>query len=695
MILWNILIFKITTTPTSYTFRDEIPRKLADGSIIHLHGVIHRTNRENILDQIVLNETSYIRHLFEKSPWYDHFIRDLRFCQACFFIGYGLKDYHISALLMQNPNWRSKLFFITEQNPDEIFKNRVSPYGEIIPIDLEGFSLLCQSRHRPSVSQNINTLSIFRHLDPLKDKKTLTRPTASEIMNLVAYGSFNYQRCFSTLPQADYVIPRNDLVQQAVELLKAERSLLIHSRLGNGKSIFLHVLVHELSQHGFRCFLCKSEPNISKIHQDIRFLNTLNKIVLFFDSYDLAVDLMGELPDLHNQAKFVVTVRTNIQDVRMFEIINTFPEPRSLLSLDGMNNKDRENFKQLLDKSGVRTRNFERIIDRCKDFRDVVSSLYNNSRIGDQIKKHLAPVLQNQNFRSVFVVSHLFKSIGQDVDAIFLRNVTNCDPYVEIAKDPFIANDIYKLDEDRVEVRSAVFSEYLIKNHIGAADIVEYAYRIIIEAVKRKSEQGVSRRNNVILGGFMRYSALVRALGHEPNKQAILNNLFERLRLNEGVNHEPLFWLQYAILKNANDELSMAEHFIETAYARAENIRNFHTFQIDTFALGLLLRIESRINNRDSVERFDKIIDKLERVRQMIGDGTRRYHAIKVLEGIDPFIQARSSSLSTGEKNKLVYHFHLLIDSLEGMTEEDQRQTEAFKIASGIKRANQRILTTV
>lgn len=34
--------------PTSYTFRDEIPRKLADGSIIHLYRVIHNANKENI-----------------------------------------------------------------------------------------------------------------------------------------------------------------------------------------------------------------------------------------------------------------------------------------------------------------------------------------------------------------------------------------------------------------------------------------------------------------------------------------------------------------------------------------------------------------------------------------------------------------------------------------------------------------------
>ncbi len=677
----------------SYSFTDDIPQRLNNGSIIHLHGVIRSTNRENMFDQLVLNESSYVRQRFEDSPWYNHFIRDLKFCQNCFFVGYGLRDYHISSLLMQNENWRQKIFFVVEQNPDEIFKNRVSPYGKILPIGLMGFSQLCQTRPRSRIAQSLNTLNTFRYLDPIKDKKTLSKPTVSEIMNLVAYGGFNDQRCYSTLPLADYVIPRKQLVQQAVRKLKENNCLLVHSRLGNGKSIFLHILAYELSQDGFYCFLCKSEPELAKIQQDIEFLNTLDKAVIFFDSYDLAVDLMENLKNSQTLIKLVVTVRTNIQDVRMFEIIKMFPEPRSQLSLDGMNKRDKEDFKNLLDKSGIRIENFERTIDRCRDFRDVVSSLYNNSKIAKQVTDQLAPAIQDKKFRSVFVVSHLFKSIGQDVDAVFLRNVTNSDPYIEIAKDPFIAYDIYKLDEDRIEVRSAVFSEYLIKTQFEAADIMEFVYRIITEAIKRKTEHGISRTNNAIIGGFMRYSALNRALGNESNKVDILNTLFERLRLNEAVNREPLFWLQYAILKNANDELPIAEHFIETAYSRAANIRNFHTFQIDTFALGLLMRIESRQKSHRSVKRFDQIIEKLERVRQMIGDGTRRYHAIKVLEGIDPFIQACVPALSTGQKNIFIYHFNLLIDSLNELTEEDRKQTGVPRIITGIKRANQRILT--
>ena len=88
---------------STYSYDDEKPKKLRVGSVIHLHGAIGRTTEENVLQQLVLTENSYVRQHFEKSPWYDDFIRDLRFCTACYFIGYSLTDYRVSAILMQNP----------------------------------------------------------------------------------------------------------------------------------------------------------------------------------------------------------------------------------------------------------------------------------------------------------------------------------------------------------------------------------------------------------------------------------------------------------------------------------------------------------------------------------------------------------------------------------------------------------------
>ena len=199
----------------SYTTTETKPRRLPHGSIIHLHGAIRATTEDTVLEQLVLSESAYIRQQFEKSPWYDEFIRDLRFCENCFFVGYNLRDLHISAILLQDPIFRRKTCFVTKSDPDEILLNRIRPFGEVLPIGAEGFSELCKTLPKPAPSIDPHSLKAFKYVDPLKDKKTLVPPTPIEVLNLVTFGTFNFARCLSTLPEGSYVVPRQDLAESS------------------------------------------------------------------------------------------------------------------------------------------------------------------------------------------------------------------------------------------------------------------------------------------------------------------------------------------------------------------------------------------------------------------------------------------------------------------------------------------------
>ena len=529
-------------------------------------------------------------------------------------------------------------------------------------------------------------MKAFRYIDPFKDKKSLSPPTAVEILNLVTYGTFNYQRCLSTLPSSEYVVSRQKLANEAVTLLSDSRCLLVHSLLGNGKSIFLYILAHKLSEQGHHCFWCY--PNPLTLQQDLELLQSFNKVVIFFDSYDSAIDLVKETTENLGDAKFVVAVRTGIQDVRMHEIHSRLPSPLRRVNLNGVQNEDREDFKKLLDQSGVRAPDLERIIDQCNDFREIVVALYNNEKIREKIKKELAPLLQDARFKAVFVASHLLKWVGQDVDAAFLRSVTHSDAYAEIARFRDFSGDIFRLDDDNVYVRSAIFSEYLIQHHLTTSDITEGVYQVVVEAVRRKTE----RRYQAILSSLMRFSVLDRALCNDPHRSGSMITLFERLRHDIDVNQEPLFWLQYSILMTATDDLAMAEDLIRTAYARAAVNPTFRTFQIDTYALRLLLLIEQHARDSVKIARFDEIIEKLERVRSMIGEESRRIHAVEVLNGVEPFVSARVSAFSTTEMNTLVYHLALVTDDLERLSSDDRAQTGSDGVKGSVIRAKERIL---
>ena len=686
MMDYNCITILQRKVQKSFSYTDEKPRKIPSGSIIHLHGMIRFANDDNILDQLVLTESSYIRQHFEKSLWYDEFVRDLRFCHSCIFVGYALRDYHISSLLFQHPETKEKTYFVTRSTADVIYSNRIAPYGKLFSIGMDGLSQHCKTLSSTKTKGDVHNLRSFRFLDPLKDKKSLVKPTALEILNLVTYGTFNFQRCLSTLPASEYVVARRIQVEDAATFLTTSRTLLVHSLLGNGKSIFLYILAHRLTEKGFACFFAKSQVELTA--DDVEILNGFDKPVLMFDSYDAALDIANEIKECLPRAKVVVAVRTGIQDVRLHEIQRRFSGPIGRFNLNAVSRDDLNEFRMLLDQSGIRSADLDNGIRKCKDFREVVTTLYDHSEIKAKISDELKPLIEDREVRNVLVASHLLRWAGHEVNFGFLRSVTNCDAYAAMDKHKAVATDIFRLDDDQVHVRSPVFSEYLIQNHFAASDILDGAFSIIVEAVKRKEQ----RPYRGVLSSLMRFSILNRALSNEPRKIELLIGLYEKLRRDIDVNKEPLFWLQYSILTTTANDLDMAEELIRTAYARAADSPGFLTFQIDTFALRLILLIEQRTKGDETVRRFDQIVEKIEEVRRMIGEESRREHAIQVLSEIEPFVVARREAFSISEKNSLVFHLALVQRELENLSDIDRARTGSDKVLQSVGRARRIIV---
>lgn len=668
----------------SFSYNQEKPRKLHPTSIIHLHGAICQTTPENVKDQLILTEHSYIRQHFERSLWYDEFIRDIRFSTHCFFLGYNLSDYHISALLFQEISLEYKTFFITEK-VDQIFTNRVSKYGTVLPIAIDGFAELCSSLPRLDRLVNPFNLKSLRYIDPFKDKKTLASPTPIEVLYLVAYGAFNEQRCISSLPGVTYVVPRRESSQLACDYIGKIRTLLVHSRLGNGKSIFLSILAHRLSENGYKCFRCQDvSPTLT---DDAKSLSMLENIVILFDSYNVAVDALKDIAEVLPNAKFVITIRTGIQEVRLHEIQQRLPSPFERINLNKLSQSERDDFTKLLDGAGILAKNLRQEMQRCEDIREIVTTIYKNEEIRKRLEKELKPLLEDRAVRTIIIASHLLQWIGQKGRSAFLRIVTGKDAYAEATRFKETASDFLLFKDDELEMHSAVFSEYLIDHFFDAEDVIDIVYSIIVEAVKRKRERGYQ----AITSKLMQVSTLSRLVKNSVNKDILLSRLFDRLHRDIGVNEEPLFWLQYSILMLESRDLTAANNFLETAYVRASNNPGFRTFQIDTHALRLFLILEQNEKERTTVSRFDLIMEKFDLVISMVGEDSHRSFALRVLNEVEPFIRARLSALRLSERNALLIQMDRLIAILQRLPE-STGSTNSKEVLGSIERSRGMIL---
>jgi len=671
----------------SFNYDERKPRKIVPGAVVHLHGSIGKTTRENALNQLILNEGTYIRQHFEKSVWYDEFVRDVRFATNCFFIGYSLSDYHISALLHPVPGVHDKTYFIN-RSVDAIFERRVKDYGHVLPIGLEGFSERCKSLPRLNRLQDPYALKSFRFFNPYKDKKTLSPPTPVEVLNLVTYGAFNELRCIASLPSKEYVVPRIEHVAEAIEALNSARTLLVHSRLGNGKSIFLNILAFNLSEQGYKCFWCTDvSPTLS---QDLDALSSIDNVVLLFDSYDIALEVIRTVEGVLESAKFVIAIRTGVQDVRMHEILERLPLPMERINLNGLKDSERDDFIFLLDDAGLLERSLRSELSKCDDIREIVTSVYKHTGIQNKLERELEPIMDDASLRSAMVSIHLLNIAGLRPNAAFLRAVSGTDAYVLASRFREIASEIVRFEDDELRAHSPVFSEYLSDNFFEDEDVVESVYAMVTEGVRRKPQ----RPYNAITSYFMQVSNLKR-LVKGASQRALLTGLFDRLHRDTKVNDEPLFWLQYSILMMDLGELSASERFLYTAYDRASELPGFKTFQLDTHALRILLLLETADRNSKTVVRFDQIITQLDNVASMLGEISHRYFALRALKELEAFVNARAMALETSECNALLLQLERLANTLQSVTTEDQTYAEFHEALINVENAKAVILKSV
>jgi hypothetical protein len=347
-----------------------------------------------VLDQLILTERSYVRQLFEKSLWYDDFVRDIKFCSACFFVGYSLSDHHIASLLFDNENLRQKTFFIRGSGDDPIFDHRVSLYGSVLPVAVSGFADLVKTLPRPSETVDLYSLKSFRFLDPLKDKKTLSAPTALEILNLLTFGTFNYARCLSTLPKSEYVASRSVAVEQSVGFVAANRCLLVHSRLGNGKTIFLYILCTSLSELGFKCLFYQGES--PRFQQELALLATLPKCVVVFDSYTESQVAIAHIAEACPKAKFLVAVRTGIHDVRLHEIDKELPKPLARQNLNPFGRDSIDDFLNICRLAGLGSGDIDLVRRARGELRDLLITLFKSEHIRKKIRETYGPIFPNE-----------------------------------------------------------------------------------------------------------------------------------------------------------------------------------------------------------------------------------------------------------------------------------------------------------
>ncbi len=661
----------------SYSTESQVPTQFRPGSVVHLHGYIHECTRENLLRQLVLSHYSYAQQRAIQSPWWDVFDRDMRVAKNIFFVGYDLKDFEPAKYLTMNPIAVEKTNFILRPTQSPVAASRLDQYGRRDDMRVSGFAEECKTCAVAERPEHANALRAFRFVDLLKDDKVAIRPTPLEIQSLFTFGKFVFQRLLATFPEPAYSIPRSQALAQCLTALSERRTLIFHSKIGNGKSIFRHGLAICLTERGHNCFELREK--IIPAPAEIEFIARQPKAVIFFPDYDTAYSNIYLFSELKPEARFIVEIVTSTLQVRQSEVFQRLPKPLERVELNYLSADDSKALYKLLNEAGIAPRDFNLKFGKGAEMRDIVLSVFENANVIKRLDDIVQPIIANSDAKVVLFCSAILKAWGLRTDFGFLRSISGLDPYEVLCETGEGAYEFVDFAHDRVEPYSALFSEFLIKRYLKPHELVDVVFRMASEAARRMNEETNLQSERVrsaraTLGALLRFSFLDELLRQTPNRDRHISDLYERGRRDIYIQGEPLFWLQYSIFMQGIGRWDLAERHMETAYERGAARPGFLPYQLDTNSLGLCLDLEQHAASDAPVSRAQQIIDLLDKSRAMIGDGNHRGHILKVLRQLEPFLQKRKAGLSKAEGVGFTYQINLIIKLLDSLSTDEKAE---------------------
>jgi hypothetical protein len=520
----------------SFSLEDQVPNQFRSGSVVHLHGYIHKCTQRSLMSQLVLSHYSYAQQRAVTSPWWEVFERDIRVAQNIFFLGYELNDFEPASYLTKNPALIDKTHFILRASKSPVTENRLQQYGTRHSIEISGFADECKAaviRERP---EHPNALSSFKYVDILKDNKTAAKPSAIEIQALFAFGKFNYQRLISTFPKSSYISVRGKTLSQSIDRIKNTKTLILHSKTGNGKTIFRHGLTVALSQNGYACF--ELRENLTPLQSDLEFLKRQEKAVIIFPDYDTAYANMHLFSEMRADVTFIIEMNTSTLQVRQSEVFKRISNPIERIDLNRLTREDCQEIHEILDEAGIAPRDFKIKFGSGSEFRDIVLSVFENPELVKKIDSLITPLMSDGNAKFVIMCSAILRVSGINTDPTFLRSISKVDPFQILTQIGESAYEFVDFSHDRVEPHSALFSEFLIKRYLQPHELSGAVFRMAAEAARRMNEedsfQSTRARNaRSTLGALLRFSFLDDVLRHHPERSQHMQDIYENGRRDE------------------------------------------------------------------------------------------------------------------------------------------------------------------
>lgn len=418
-----------------------------------------------------------------------------------------------------------------------------------------------------------------------------------------------------------------------MDWLSQKKVVIVQSKLGNGKSVFLECLAYHLLEK-YNVYMVK---NLDSYIEDMQLVQSISDVenVLLVDDYGYYMPLLKEIGrDFPNNLKLVLTCRTAVNINLYYDMVEKYhynAEDIAIVDLDKMRPKE---IKEL-----VRMFNQNRLWGEY----DTLSNTQKEKKIkyvyGANMSKIFYLLMKSEPIRKQIEVVVQTLDSKLDLKEFVLAQAINslCGlklGYSDLCKFVHISHSLlrsYQMDQNVREIvdvennrfilSSSIYSQYMVMQSNMKKEMINMLRKIYTECSDNDAwnRKYVAQRKFLISRSNIKlvFSAK-RNLCKEDEKEIF--DYFDSIKNLPTATDNPFFWLQFGITSLNLEVYDIARIHFENAYANADKMEDFDSYQIDTHYARLLLCNEMYTNKNNK----DDAIDNFYKAHRLLHENSNR-----------------------------------------------------------------------
>ena len=572
--------------------------------LIHIYGNITRSSEAEFKKSFLLTESQRDNSPFIKSPWMRRFHDDVLTARCVIFVGFSLNDVDLRRLLGSLPaEVLQKVHFIVRPDTKRPLINRMNRFGKAHLIGSAAFAAHLGEKRNSSPVKHYTALPVS--LLELEFSPKLTAPVSSrDIENLMISGDVDLEK----LAQADiggapdsYTISRSRHAYARTASAASGRHVLVHSDIGNGKTVFAYQIAYQFAQKNHRVFRVQREPeNIGDI---LSFFQALDgpALVVFddvmrFPNLPSAIVGMGRKDII-----MLATVRSIVLDTSNERVLARIGNVTPIeIDLNVSSRDESLRILKYMEVNGLlgsyadltESEKLEFVERKCGgQIRDIILSLYETGALHKRVEELLVNIQAlDCSSRDLVVFGALlsyanFENVSQFSIVSDLVGYSGVLEELRQTLGEHELSTLVRLDTGDVVIRSPALAQFILTRVFCVETILNIVKRALFTLDRFYVDDEEFLRLGKGLLKFSLYGPLIK--GRREND--IIEQFYDDCRILSFASSDPLFWVQRSICNMNNKRFEISHRFVETAYGLAGKRPSFDTYQIDNHNAKLML----------------------------------------------------------------------------------------------------------